>query len=243
MRRLADKALVARDVLNGDRDTCCWVDRGGKRDVSAALNAAPIEVAEPLRRLLWDVVPGTVSASATLTVSGRFDHWLDRVGLVEPHTAIHASPFDYASQAMLAIPRDLPEPNDPRFLDETAHMMADAIRGSGGGAFVLCTSYAAVHHYSQVLRRLLPGHMPVLAQKGSGRTRLLEQFREARNAVLVGTDSFWEGVDVRGDALSLVILPKLPFRVPTEPIQLARSELVESRAATPSERCLCLKQS
>lgn len=232
-RRLADKALVARDVLNGDRDTCIWVDRGGRRDLTAALNAAPIEVADPLKRLLWEPLPGTVATSATLTVSGRFAHWLDRVGLEEPTTGLHASPFDYASQAMLGIPRDLPEPNESRFLDESAHMMADAIRASGGGAFVLCTSYAAVRHYSAVLRRILPGHMPVLSQQGSGRTRLLERFRAAGNAVLVGTDSFWEGVDVQGHALRLVMIPRLPFRMPSDPLLAARQERIRERGGDP----------
>jgi ATP-dependent DNA helicase DinG len=201
--------------------------------MTAALNLAPIEVAEPLRRLLWDAVPGSVATSATLTVGGRFDHWLDRVGLQDPTTGIHPSPFDYKTQALLGLPRDLPEPNDPRYLDESARLMVDAIHASGGGAFVLCTSYAAVRFYTGVLRRSLPGHMPVLSQEGTGRLQLLSRFREARNAVLVGTDSFWEGVDVQGEALRLVIIPRLPFRMPSDPLLAARQERIAQRGGDP----------
>ncbi|MFT6142179.1 MAG: ATP-dependent DNA helicase DinG [Myxococcota bacterium] len=233
LRRLSEKALVAREFINEDRDSCRWVDRGSKRDMTAALNLAPIEVAEPLRRLLWDAVPGSVATSATLTVGGRFDHWLDRVGLQDPTTGIHPSPFDYKTQALLGLPRDLPEPNDPRYLDESARLMVDAIHASGGGAFVLCTSYAAVRFYTGVLRRSLPGHMPVLSQEGTGRLQLLSRFREARNAVLVGTDSFWEGVDVQGEALRLVIIPRLPFRMPSDPLLAARQERIAQRGGDP----------
>lgn len=233
LRRLSAKANVVRHFLDDDRSTCRWVDRASRRDPAAALNHAPIEVAGPLQRMLWEALPGTVATSATLTVNQRFDHWLGRVGLEEPHAEVYPSPFDYRQQALLGLPRDLPEPNDPRFLPASTELIAEAIRRVGGGAFVLCTSYNAVRYYSDQLRRQLPASMPVLAQHGSGHAGLLQRFREARDAVLVGTDSFWEGVDVRGDALRLVIIPRLPFRMPTDPLLAARQDRLRERGLDP----------
>jgi len=235
-RRLTAHAGTARGMLNHDDSTARWVEGHRHRDggVYARLDQGPIEVGRALRRILWDRIPGAAATSATLTVGKHFKHWMYRVGAdKETQTGLFESPFDHSTQALLATPRDLPAPNHPDFLDATADAIVTAIKASQGGAFVLCTSYAAVNHYAAVLRDALPEAWPVIVQHKAGRMQLLERFRQHQNATLVGTDSFWEGVDVRGDALRLVIIPRLPFRVPTDPLHQARHERIRDRGGDP----------
>ena len=149
------------------------------------------------------------------------------------HTALFPSPFDYASQAVLGLPRDLPTPDHARWAPLAARATTAALHIARGGVFVLCTSFAMVdqlHHHAQ---QALGDRMLLLKQGEMGRSRLLARFRDAGDAVLFGTDSFWEGVSIKGSALRLVVIPKLPFRVPTEPVQQARSELMQSRGLDP----------
>lgn len=229
-RRLVGHAEVARLFREVDDAHCRWVEPSRERGTSeAGLHVAPIDVAPLLGGMLWEPWPGTVATSATLAVNGSFDFFCRRVGLADAETAVFPSPFDHASQAMLGLPRDLPPPDDPGFLAATAAIVVDATRLSGGGAFVLCTSYAACEHYGAALRDALPPTWPVLVQGHGGRAALLARFRDDPRAVLVGTDSFWEGVSVKGDGLRLVVIPRLPFRVPTEPLRLARHERIERR--------------
>jgi ATP-dependent DNA helicase DinG len=225
-RRLASHRAVIDRLLEEDAETCRWLAPArGRGDASATLNAAPVRVARLLRGVLWERLPGTTCTSATLSVGGRFGFWQGRVGLTEPATATFPSPFDYPRQAVLALPRDLPPPDDPDFLATSGELLVEACRLSWGGTFVLCTSHQAVQAYAARLSGALPGDWPVLAQGTAGRGVLLRWFRESRKAVLVGTDSFWEGVSVRGLALRQVIVPRLPFRVPTEPLHEARVDL------------------
>jgi ATP-dependent DNA helicase DinG len=237
-RRLAEHAAIARGFLTEAESSCRWLDgvRGRFGPTRAALNRAPIEVGPTLRTLLWSPFPGTVATSATMTVANRFTYWSSRVGLVEDdgaETLTVPSPFDHAVQALLALPRDVPEPDADGFLAETCRMVIDAVRLSDGGAFVLCTSYRAVEAYGKALRNALPAEQPVLMQGQGGRLGLLDRFRENRRSVLVGTDSFWEGVSVKGEALRMVIIPRLPFRVPTEPLRLSRHERIAARGGDP----------
>lgn len=232
-RRLGAHATTVRDLLEGDADRCAWIEaRSDRHGVRAELAHAPIEVGPVLRRILWDKLPGTSAASATLTVAGRFTHWQVRVGQPEAEQDVLPSPFDHANQALLALPRDLPLPEAPDFLAATAAVVVEAVRASRGGAFVLCTSYDAVDAYARAVREAFPRGR-LLVQDRTGRAGLVEQFRDARDAVLIGTDSFWEGVDVRGDALRLVIIPRLPFRVPTDPLTEARYERAKARGLDP----------
>lgn len=225
-RRLAGQRGVIDRLLDEDQEVCRWIEAArSRRDGTAVLAAAPVRVARSLRGLLWERLPGTTATSATLSVGGRFTFWQGRVGLRDPHTAVFPSPFDYPRQAVLALPRDVPLPDDPAFMDASAELILDACRMSYAGTFVLCTSYAAVRHYAAHLRAHLPGSWPVLQQGTTGRDHLLRRFRESRRAVLVGTDAFWEGVSVRGLALRQVIVPRLPFRVPTDPLHEARVDL------------------
>lgn len=235
-KRLSGHATTLRNFAGDeDRAKCRWMEASRERDgsISAAVCSAPIEVAETLRRILWDQQRGVVGTSATISVSGDFRFWRERVGLPDSGELVLPSPFDHATQAMLGLPKDLPAPDEPGYLDATAGIAVDAVRASGGGAFVLCTSFNAVNHYAAHLRRWLPPSIPVLAQGEGSRPLLLERFREHHNAVLVGTDSFWEGVSVKGDGLRLVILPRLPFRVPTEPLQEARHERIKANGQDP----------
>jgi ATP-dependent DNA helicase DinG len=194
----------------------------------------PLEVAEALSEWLFGNLKTVVMTSATLSVGRRFEYLSNRLGLdlvkdktVENH--ILDSPFDFEKQAVLAIPTDIVQPDDKGFLDEVVKHVRAALRITGGHAFVLFTSFYALDY---VHRRLEAEarEMGILALKqgAATRTRLLDQFRDAPSSVLFATDSFWEGVDVAGDALQCVILPKLPFRVPTEPIQEARAEAIEA---------------
>lgn len=235
-RKLLSLAKVAEDVLGRDEGWVYWIEPepGKPGEETAAVGEAPIEVGDVLRRILWDPFPQTIATSATLTVAGRFEHTARRVGLPEdpPQSElILPSPFDHYSQALLGLPRDLPPPEDPRFLAESAAVVCKAVEISDGGAFVLCTSYAAVGHYATALRKA--GSWPVLAQGDAGRDVLLERFRESRRSVLVGTDTFWEGISIRGDGLRLVIIPRVPFRVPTEPLLEARCERLAERGLDP----------
>ena len=213
-----------------DDPICRWVElaRTAKRSHTASLAYAHIDVADTIRKLLWRPFPGTVVTSATLTVAGRFQYWRRRTGLDFGTDAEFPSPFDHARQAMLALPKDQPSPNQPNFLAATERQIIDLIRASDGGAFVLCTSYEAIQHYSRALREAgVPG--PVLAQGETGKSQLLQRFSSNYRAVLVATDSFWEGVSVKGDQLRLVIIPRLPFRVPTDPLRQARHERLAKR--------------
>jgi ATP-dependent DNA helicase DinG len=234
-RRLSGHAAVVRGVFESeDAAHCRWIEPVRQPSQDAAIVRAPIEVAPVLRRLLWEPLPGNVCTSATLTVAGKFDYWGDRTGRsAEELRATLPSPFDHATQAILGLPRDLPEPGEGEFDDRTCDIVVDAVKLSGGGAFVLCTSYQAVKRYGAALRERLPSSIPVLTQGAGGRTSLLDRFRENPSSVLVGTDSFWEGVSVKGEGLRLVIIPKLPFRVPTEPLRVARIEAIQARGLDP----------
>ncbi|MBX2796182.1 MAG: hypothetical protein KTR31_00895 [Myxococcales bacterium] len=230
-RRLVAHQGIANTFLDDQAQRCRWTEpgrrtRGRSSEPShAALCSAPIDTAPVLRRILWRVIGGVAGTSATLTVNGSFAYLKRRVGLdtsEQVDEAIFDSPFDHAAQAVLGLPRDLPPPDDARYLGATTEVITDAVALSDGGAFVLCTSHAAVKHYAAALRS--EGGRAVLAQGTLGRGVLLERFRNDPRAVLVGTDSFWEGVSVRGDGLRLVVIPRMPFRVPTEPLLEARHE-------------------
>ena len=229
-RRLSGHVGTLAAFLQGDEANCSWLEgQNRQRAGGAAVVVAPIDVSEPLQRLLWDRYPGCVATSATMTVAGNFSHWLSRAGLVGAETAVFPSPFDHAKQALLALPRDVVVPDHPEFMSASTRIITEAIQTTAGGAFVLCTSYSAIRHYSDALREALPATWPVLAQGEAPRDGLLRRFKESGRAVLVGTDSFWEGVDVKGSALRLVIIPRLPFRVPTDPLRVARHERIRAR--------------
>jgi ATP-dependent DNA helicase DinG len=207
-----------------------WMERSG-RGANVSLSVVPLDLAPVLRSLLFDRLQTVVLTSATLAAAGEFEFLESRLGLSgesSPVTVreIFPSPFDYPSQCVFGVPNDLPEPRE----DEPGHgaavvqVVSDLAFAADGGMFVLFTSHAALRRAAQELRAGLGNRWPILVQGESPRDVLLRRFREAENAILLGTDSFWEGVDVPGRALRALILNKLPFKVPSEPITAARLE-------------------
>ncbi len=234
--RMNGQVDVLRGFLASPPDRARWFEATRKDKDQAAVVWAPVDVAPTLHRILWSAFGAITATSATLAVNDRFDHWNRRVGVKSPRELKLPSPFDHFQQAMLGLPRDLAEPNTARYLDDTAASIVRSVERSDGGAFVLCTSYAAVSHYARALRaesKRTGRRRLVLAQGESERSQLLHRFIRDPQAVLVGTDSFWEGVSVKGRGLRLVILPRIPFRVPTDPLHAARREHIQSQGHDP----------
>jgi len=214
----------------GGPPTVRWMERS-QRGQNLSLSAVPLDLAPLLRQLLFDRLNTVVLTSATLAAGGEFGFFESRVGLGGEDSPVRvreifASPFDFPSQCLFGIPNDVPEPRE----DEPAHSAAlvgvvtDLAYASDGGMFVLFTSHAALRRAARDVRGLLGSRWPILVQGEAPRDQLIRRFREAENAILLGTDSFWEGVDVPGRALRTLIINKLPFKVPSEPLTAARLE-------------------
>ncbi len=193
---------------------------GETRPTGTFLTASPIDVAELVRRHVLYAGPTAILTSATLTAAGRFDYARSRLGFDDADELMVASPFDYARQAMLYVPRDLP-PVGAGFSAEAAARMRELLAITGGRAFLLFTSHRALREAAARLAQL---PFPRLVQGDAPRAALLDRFRATPGAVLLGTSSFWEGVDVPGDALSLVVIDKLPFAPHTDPLIAARMQ-------------------
>ncbi len=195
------------------------------------LAAVPLDLAPVLRELLFETAKTVVLTSATLAASGEFGFLEGRLGLSGGDSPVTVretfpSPFDYPSQCVFGIPTDIPDPRDDEAGHATATLSAiiDLAYASDGGMFVLFTSHASLQRAASSLRQAIGGRWPLLVQGEASRDQLLRRFREAGNAILLGTDSFWEGVDVPGRALRALVLCKLPFKVPSEPLTAARLE-------------------
>jgi ATP-dependent DNA helicase DinG len=191
----------------------------------------PLDLAPLLRELLFDRLETVVLTSATLAAAGDFEFLESRLGLSGDSSPVRVreilpSPFDYPSQCVFGVPNDLPEPrgDEPGHGAAVVQVVTDLAYASDGGMFVLFTSHSALRRAAQELRSGLGSRWPILVQGEAPRDVLLQRFRDAENAILLGTDSFWEGVDVPGRALRALILNKLPFKVPSEPITAARLE-------------------
>ncbi|MGH8454978.1 MAG: ATP-dependent DNA helicase [Nevskiales bacterium] len=195
------------------------------------LNTTPLDIATRFRELTAQHPAAWVFTSATLAVKRSFDHFSTRLGLEDPQTMVLDSPFDYRRNALLYLPRSLPDPNSADYTQSVVQAALPVIQASHGGAFLLCTSHRALQVAAATLRPLLK--LPLLVQGEHGRGELLTRFRAAGNAVLIGTSSFWEGVDVRGAALRLVIIDKLPFSSPNDPVLQARLEALREQGADP----------
>lgn len=206
----------------------------------------PLEVAGVLRERIAALPSAWVFTSATLAIGERFEHFAGRLGLDEPRTLRLESPFDYQRNALLYAPTGLPEPNHPGYTRAVLEHSLGVLRASEGRAFMLFTSHRALREAAEFLEGRLD--YPLLVQGSAPRSELLGRFREAGNAVLLGTGSFWEGVDVRGPALSCVIIDKLPFASPGDPVLQARIEALRQSGGNPfwdyqlPEAVLVLKQ-
>lgn len=195
------------------------------------LALTPLTVSDRFREML-DEKPGSwIFTSATLSVNEQMGHFTDRLGLNKAKTLLLPSPFDYANQALLCVPRFLPSPNQPGGARQLARMLRPMIEANQGRCFFLCTSHQMMRELAEEFRATLT--LPVLLQGETSKGQLLTQFVEAGNALLVATSSFWEGVDVRGDALSCVIIDKLPFTSPDDPLLKARIEDCRLRGGDP----------
>jgi len=228
-------------VLEEDEQVCRWIDleRSRTGQVRPRFQSSPIDVAPRIRERVFDGMKAVVLTSATLTVDRRFEHIASRIGLVEGTLAEQRlvskrleSPFDFEDQVFLATPSGFPEPGSDRFIAAVEDMVCRIVEATDGRTFVLCTSYALLKRLHRAASRRLKDYR-LLAQGTMERSRLLDEFRSGHRAVLFGTDSFWEGVDVPGRALSCVVITRLPFRVPTEPVQQARAEHIEKRGGDP----------
>jgi ATP-dependent DNA helicase DinG len=258
IQRVLDPGEEAPDLVR-------WLQgrgRGRGGSLNLALAAAPIQVGPTLREDLFKRLESSVLTSATLTTRGRFDYLRSRLGLgeealaesdgrLEVEETVVPSPFHFEEQSVLAVPTDLAGPlqEGDEFQLETAKVVADVATITGGGLFVLFTSYRALLRVAELLReeeKGLPG--PLFVQGEAPRPRLLQGFTDSGHGILLGTASFWEGVDVPGDPLRGLIIQKLPFQVPTEPVVEARMEVIEAHGGDPfllyslPEAALRLKQ-
>ncbi|HEU5351559.1 MAG TPA: ATP-dependent DNA helicase [Terracidiphilus sp.] len=195
------------------------------------LQATPIDVSELLHERVFESIPTAVLTSATLTVQGGFEHIRRRLGLTEARELVVPSHFRYGEQALLYLPPEMPDPRDPEFVEAAAECIRRVLAFSRGRAFCLFTSYSQMRALHQ---RLLPVlDFPILLHGDAPRKALLEEFRATPNAVLFGTSSFWQGVDVQGEALSCVIIDRLPFAVPSDPVVQARMKAIEEAGGRP----------
>ena len=192
---------------------------------SVQLHATPLSVAEGFGKQLNAQPRAWIFTSATLAVKGDFSHYQAQMGLIDAKTAFWESPFNYQEQALLYVPPDMPDPNSSSYTACVVAAALPVLQASGGRAFVLSTSLRAMREIHALLKEAFSENgieSPLLLQGESSRTELLDRFRKLGNAVLVGSQSFWEGVDVRGEALSVVIIDKLPFAPPDDPVLSAR---------------------
>ncbi|MGC1448466.1 MAG: ATP-dependent DNA helicase [Candidatus Sulfotelmatobacter sp.] len=230
-----------------DRNTVFWIERRGGRGFSRAdglqpdrrpsasegrgrqnvfLQATPIDVGPILRECLWSKLECAVLTSATLAVGGGFEYIRQRLGLEHARESVLPSHFDYESQALLYVPPDLPDPRTPQFSAKAAERIRRLLEITRGRAFVLFTSYAQMNDIYQRLLGVV--EFPILRQGDAPKSALLEEFRSTPNAVLFATSSFWQGVDVQGEQLSCVIIDRLPFAVPSDPVVAARVKAIDA---------------
>ena len=216
-----------------EKNTVFWIERRGARGgvpgrakQNVFLQATPIDVGPILRECLWSKLECAVLTSATLAVGGGFDYVRGRLGLEHVRESVLPSHFDYENQALLYVPPDLPDPRTPQFATKAADRIRRLLEITRGRAFVLFTSYAQMNEiYQRLLGEL---EFPLLLQGDAPKTALLEEFRLTPNAVLFATSSFWQGVDVQGEQLSCVIIDRLPFAVPSDPVVAARVKAIDA---------------
>lgn len=231
-RALALEAQLARwnaagAAKNDGEERVLWVEAFSS---SLQLHQTPLSIAPIFNKQREGVPRAWIFTSATLAVKNDFNHYVSQMGLTDAQARSWPSPFDYQSQGLLYVPQNLPQPNSIEYNDAVIDAAMPMIEASGGRCFLLCTTIRAVNRAAERLRDEFAKRglaFPLMVQGEAGRTELLDRFRAAGNAVLIGSQSFWEGVDVRGEALSLVIIDKLPFAPPDDPVLAARIDVME----------------
>jgi ATP-dependent DNA helicase DinG len=198
---------------------------------SLRLNSTPLDIADLFHGHMQRHPAAWVFTSATLAVGESFAHFEQQLGIAEATTAKWDSPFDYPNQALWFVPRGMPQPSEPGYTEAVIDLVLPIVEASAGRAFLLFTSHRALRQAAELLDEELD--FPLLVQGSAPKSELLERFVEHGNAVLLGTSSFWEGVDVRGDALSVVVIDKLPFASPGDPVLQARLDAIKARGGNP----------
>lgn len=237
-RRRGEENLLALDAFARQtlEDSVYWVALEGARRPQTVLYAAPIEVAPLLAEHLFKALDSVVMTSATLAVEGRLDYFVNRVGARDCDLEQVGSPFDYARQMRIILPKGMPDPNQTEaFTEATVHAVRYFVHKTKGRAFVLFTADRLMRAVAEQVRGdfAKAGYELLVQGEGLPRTQMLDRFRASRSGVLFGLDSFWMGVDVRGEALSNVIITKLPFAVPDEPVVKARMDRIAERGGDP----------
>ena len=195
------------------------------------LSLTPLDIASEFRQFMQQHQAAWIFTSATLSIANGFDYFANNLGLSQAASESWGSPFDYPNQSLFYHPKGLPQPNDPNFIPLIIEFVLPVLKASQGRAFFLFTSHRALNQAAEILSKELK--YPLLIQGSRPKALLLEQFKEEGNAVLLGTSSFWEGVDVRGEALSCVIIDKLPFASPGDPVLKARLDAMTQQGKNP----------
>jgi ATP-dependent DNA helicase DinG len=243
VRRAQEIQVQLSFALESEDPNCVfWIERRGRTGFSRNTNsdkkdhfsgrqnvflqATPIDVGPILRECLWSKLESAILTSATLAVTGGFEYIRRRLGFEHARELVLPSHFDYQSQAILYVPPDLPDPRTPQFTTKAADRIRKLLEFTRGRAFVLFTSYAQMNDiYQRLLGEI---EFPMLRQGDAPKNALLEEFRLTPNAVLFATSSFWQGVDVQGEQLSCVIIDRLPFAVPSDPVVAARVKAIDA---------------
>ena len=262
LQALADALGAARDLLQAQAErsaglAAClrraeearlklarWQDAGDLQAVRWAevfasvlqLHTTPLATGELFRKQMDDHPRAWIMTSATLAVGEGFEHYKRELGIEEAKAVRWESPFDFERQALFCVPRDLPEPSDPRFTESVIDAAYPVLRASRGRAFLLFTTLRALRRARELLAEKLARDRldyPLLVQGSGSRSELLERFRRLENPILLGSQSFWEGVDVRGETLSLVVIDKLPFAPPDDPVLAARIDALRAQGGNP----------
>jgi ATP-dependent DNA helicase DinG len=235
-RRSAEICSRLTTILDHDSNarpaSVRWAQSGPH---GVSLHYVPIDVADQLGALIEEHARTWIFTSATLAVGDDFSHFAKRVGLGDATSVRFDSPFDYARQTLLYLPTGLDAPTAPRYTEQVIDTALSVLEASGGRAFLLFTSHRALRDGAEILFRKLGATLPypIFVQGDGPRDALLTKFRDAGNGVLLGTSSFWEGVDVKGTALSVVVIDKLPFAVPDDPVLKARLDAIQQRGGNP----------